>query len=96
MNRATIWAPALGVFSVVSGTGAAIAPDDSRSSAFVSGMVDAKEAFGQVEGPLLLGLAVAAVVAIFVSLVVAERTHSKCNNLLSTLESELKQGTPDD
>lgn len=91
MKRTAILALVLSAFAFISRARATIAPVDDRSSEFVAGAIDPAEAFGQVEGALLIGLALAAIAAIFILSIVTERIHSKCENLLNRVEARLKE-----
>ncbi len=68
---------------------------DERSSTFVAGAADPDEAFGPVEGPILMGVASALLVAIFILLLFSARAHRKSSDRLNRLEMQLNvKGDP--
>ncbi len=69
--------------------GPQVGPEDDRSSAFVAGTASADEAFGHVEGLALIGLAAAAILAVFALLFVAGRTDIDNRGLLGRIAERL-------
>ena len=64
-------------------------PSDDRSSAFVEGEVDPTEAFGQVEGPVLLILGLLALAFTFALLIASKRIQTSNKASMSELEKQI-------
>lgn len=64
---------------------------DERSTAFVPGAADEKEAFGAVEGPLLLGLGAAAIVLASAVLLLGARTQRRTAERLRAIAAALEE-----
>jgi len=71
-------------------------PADDRASAFTAGAGDPSESFGEMEGPIWLGLGALAVVAVFFLMHLSHRRHRGCRSGFEAIEAELKIGRKPD